>query len=407
MRPPAVRRFLPFLLLLLLPPACGTAPGAVRTGADRLGADPALIPPGLRIGLITNHTGRLTDGTRTLDALLREGIRVTALFSPEHGVAGTAAAGAPVGHGRDSATGVPVYSLHGEVRAPTAAMLEEVDALVYDLQDAGVRFYTYISTMKLCMDAAAARGLPFIVLDRPDPQGGLLVDGPVLPDSLRSFLGAAPLPVVYGLTCGELARMLNGEGMLDAGRRVELTVIPLEGWRRGMTWEETGLPWPVPSPNLRTPEAVRMYPVTCYLEATAVSEGRGTPEPFLLIGAPFLDGVALARVLAADTAAGLAAEPVEFTPASSKHAGRRCSGVRLRFRSGMQAAPVETGVRLLAALAALAPESLKVKPRAMDLLLGDPGVRAAVAAGSPPGSGRWSAGLEAFRARSLPYRLYP
>lgn len=405
MRPPGVRRFLLYLVLVLLPAACGTS--AVRTGADRLGADPGLIPPGRRIGLITNHTGRLADGTRTLDALLRAGVRVTALFSPEHGAAGTAAAGAAVGHGRDSATGLPVYSLHGEVRAPAAAMLEEVDVLVYDLQDAGVRFYTYISTMKLCMDAAAISGLPFIVLDRPDPQGGLIVDGPVLPDSLRSFLGAAPLPVVYGLTCGELARMLNGEGMLDGGRRVDLTVIPLEGWRRGMRWEETGLPWPVPSPNLRTPEAVRMYPVTCYLEATAVSEGRGTAEPFLLIGAPFLDASKLARMLAADTAAGLEADPVEFTPASSKHAGRRCSGVRLRFRKGMRASPVESGVRLLAALAVLAPESLNVNPRGMDLLLGDPGVRAAAAAGSPPGRGRWSAELEAFRARSLPYRLYP
>ncbi|MEK9136788.1 MAG: DUF1343 domain-containing protein, partial [Bacteroidota bacterium] len=218
---------------------------------------------GKKVGLITNHTGRLSSGQHLVDTLLAQGISVVALFGPEHGVRGEAAAGEKVGDTIDAKTGIPVFSLYGKTRTPTSDMLRDVDVLVYDIQDVGARFYTYISTMGLCMKAAIESGIPFIVLDRPNPLGGLKVEGPILEDSLKSFVGMYPIPLVYGLTCGELAMMINGEGWLATSAKADLTVVRMEGWTRSMLWDDTGLSWIRPSPNIPTPVTALVYPGTC------------------------------------------------------------------------------------------------------------------------------------------------
>jgi uncharacterized protein YbbC (DUF1343 family) len=374
----------------------GTPP--VSTGADLLVRDHLDLLRGKRVGLVTNQTGRCTWGEPLVDALLGRQIRIVALFSPEHGFGGTAGAGIAVSDSNDSTTGIRMYSLYGATKRPTGAMLANVDILVYDIQDVGVRYYTYISTMVECMSAAAAAGMPFVVLDRPDPQGGLVVDGPVLPDSLRSFVGPLPLPVVYGLTVGELAVMANGEGWLDSGRRADLTVVWMEGWKRGMNWQETGLPWIPPSPNMPTPEAALVYPMSCYLEATAVSEGRGTPAPFNLCGAPFVDGRIVDAAVKAKRFPFVRSEPAEFTPGDSKHRGRLCSGIRLSVTDDPSRRPVEAGVVLLDAFRRAAPDSVGIRRAGLNRLLGDPSCISSLEQGLSVDAiaRQWLQGLEKF-----------
>jgi uncharacterized protein YbbC (DUF1343 family) len=353
----------------------------VRMGDDvLLSSQPGLLR-GKRIGLVINQASRLGSGEFVLDALLAGGANVSALFAPEHGIRGTAEAGAELSDTVDARTGIRIFSLYGKNRRPTPEMLKDVEVLVYDLQDVGVRFYTYLSTLSLCMAAAAEAGIPVIVLDRPNPLGGLLVDGPILPDSLRSFVGCFPIPVVYGLTIGELAAMANGEGWLPGGVRANLTVVPMTGWKRWMRWDDTGLPWIPPSPNLRTPEAVCIYPATCLLEATNISEGRGTDAPFQTIGAPFVDGDSLAHWIDALAWEGVKAQGMRFVPAASKHAGILCGGVFLSTTSGILRRPVELGVDLLTVLRAHWPAATKINVREFDRLLGDPRVAESVAAG--------------------------
>jgi uncharacterized protein YbbC (DUF1343 family) len=396
------------LLTLAVSFSCSAGDPPVQTGADRLAGEELSLVRGKRIGLVTNHTGRCSNGEPLLDVLAGRHVAVAALFSPEHGALGKAGAGAEQADSIDPIRGTKIFSLYGAVKRPTPAMLAGIDMLVYDIQDVGVRFYTYISTMVECMNAAAAAGLPFVVLDRPDPQGGLVVDGPVLPDSLRSFVGPLPIPVVYGLTVGELAQMVNNEGWLEGGRRAELTVVWMKGWTRGMTWEETGLDWVSPSPNIRTPEAALVYPASCFLEATALSEGRGTDAPFCLCGAPFVDGRRVDARLKGAAVRFLASEPALFTPADSKHTGRPCSGVRLSVEASPERLPVEAGLVLLDAFRREAPDSIGFRPAGLARLLGDPGVIPLLEKGAPVGdiSARWRGQIEKYlsiRSRILHY----
>ncbi len=258
--------------------ACTSCSAAVKTGADILVERRLDLVKGKQVGLITNHTGRLSTGEFLVDALRARGVHVVALFAPEHGIRGQAQAGASVQNETDSATGIPVYSLYGATTRIQQSMLKGIDLLIYDIQGLPVRFYTYLSTMGLSMEAAAEAGIPFIVLDRPDPLGGQIVDGPIMQDSLKSFVGMYPLPVVYGLTCGELAQMINRERWLSNGVQANLTVVPVEGWTRGMSWGETGLTWYPPSPNIPTAATAFVYPATCFIEGTNLSEGRGTSQ---------------------------------------------------------------------------------------------------------------------------------
>ena len=385
-----------------------SAPAQLRTGADVLLAERIDLVQGKSVALITNHTGLLSTGEPVLDALRKRGVRVVRLFGPEHGIRGMAAAGEHVRDSLDAASGVPVVSLYGVVNKPTPAMLADVELLLYDVQDVGARFYTYISTMALAMEAAAERGIPFVVLDRPNPLGGLLIDGPILEDSLKSFVGFARLPIVYGLTCGELALMLNGEGMLSNGVQADLTVVTMDGWQRLMRWSDTGRDWLPPSPNIRSAEAALVYPATCLIEGTNVSEGRGTERPFLLIGAPFIDGRKLAAELSDLSLPGLAFSATEFTPATSKHAGVGCQGVSIQVQDPARLRPTAAGMRILATIQRMYPAELQVRRKSFLRLIGSAEAYQVLTAGGDLDDllARWQIALEEFGNRAQRYWIY-
>ncbi len=380
----------------------------VRVGADELIAD--LSPfRGKMVAIVTNHSARLSSGEHLLDALLRSGVAVKRVFSPEHGIRGDAGAGDEITDTVDTRTGIPVVSLYGKINKPTPAMLADVDFLLYDIQDVGARFYTYISTMALCMEAAAERGIPFVVLDRPDPLGGTLVDGPLLEDSLRSFVGIARIPVVYGLTSGELASLLIGEKMLSAGVAPSLIVHPMCGWRRHMRWEQTGLRWTAPSPNIPSPTAALVYPATCFLEASNLSEGRGTKAPFEIFGAPFVDGRRFADALNSLRLPGVGFDTVSFTPTRSKHAGVPCHGVRLKLMDPDMFQPVATGLTILKVAARLYPDTFRLQRRSFLRLMGSADVYEGLVRGDEISSikSRWIAETTKFALLREKYFRYP
>jgi uncharacterized protein YbbC (DUF1343 family) len=252
-------------------------------------------------------------------------VRLAALFGPEHGVEAAAQDLAEVDHSRERATGRPVYSLYGRTRVPTTGMLKDLDAVLIDLQDVGARYYTYVYTMLHVLEACAREGKRVVVLDRPNPLGGTLVDGNVLEPEYSSFVGMHPLAARHGMTIGELALMFRQE----RGLEVDLHVVRMRGWRRHMHFEDTGLPWVLPSPNMPTPDTAFVYPGGCLIEGTNLSEGRGTTRPFELVGAPWLDGHALARSLDRERVGGVAFRPVAFEPTFNKHVGRLCHGVQV------------------------------------------------------------------------------
>jgi uncharacterized protein YbbC (DUF1343 family) len=383
----------------------------VSVGADVLLESRLHLLKGKRVGLITNHTGRLSDGRYLVDALIAEGIHVSALFSPEHGMRGESAAGEQLGDTVDVKTGIIVYSLHGATRKPTTTAVKSVDVLVYDIQDVGARFYTYISTMGLAMEAAAENGIPFIVLDRPNPLGGTKREGPVLQESVRSFVGMYPIPVVYGLTCGELAQMINWENWLKPGngKRTDLTVIPMQGWRRSMLWDSTGCQWIPPSPNIPTSATVLVYPATCLLEATNISEGRGTGLPFQLIGAPFVDGQRFADAMTGLGIPGVRFSAISFTPSASKHKGELCGGVCVEVTNFDIFPPALTGLHLVQQLHLLYPDSLMIHRGSFGRLAGSPEILDRLLEDESPqvilADQRAALGL--FTRLAMRYELYP
>lgn len=342
------RAFLGAAAAPLLP--LGAAAPAVTVGLERLAGDGRAPLRGRRIGLVCHAASLTADGRHAIDALADGGASIVRLFAPEHGLRGRAAAGERVASGTDAATGIPVVSLYAERNRPTREELTGLDALVIDLQDAGVRFYTYASTMLLCLEAAAEASLEVIVLDRPDPLGGERVDGPLRDEAVPvSLVSMAPGPLVHGLTLGEMARVANAR----RGAEAVVTVVAMSGWGRGMTWADTGRPWTDPSPNLRSAEAALAYPGTCLIEATNASEGRGTDAPFLLLGAPWADPERLAKEAATP---GFALEPASFTPKAQPSAPEpklrdtACRGVRVRVTDAHAARPWALGLRLLSAL---------------------------------------------------------
>jgi uncharacterized protein YbbC (DUF1343 family) len=280
----------------------------VSPGITVLLRDSSQLIAGKRVGLITNHTARDEKGRTTIDLLHdAPGVRLTALFAPEHGIRGAAPGGARISSGVDEKTGVRIYSLYGDTKTPTRRMLEDVDVLVYDIQDVGARMYTYVWTMTLAAEAAKKAGKKFIVLDRPNPIRDDVVEGGMIDRRYRSFTGLHNVPLRYGLTPGELARFLVATGEIDA----DITVIPMKGYRRTMWWDETGLEWISPSPNIRDVDAALMYPGMSFFEATNMSEGRGTSEPFRLVGARWLtDAASIARAMNARGLGGVRFETV-------------------------------------------------------------------------------------------------
>ena len=376
-------------------------PDRVRPGIEVLAGSGFEPLVGKRIGVITNHTGIDASGRSTLQLLLRApGVKVGAIFSPEHGLSG--ALDEKVASGRDPATGLPIYSLYGKVTRPTAEMLRGLDALVYDIQDVGARFYTYITTMAYAMEAASGAGLDFYVLDRPDPITASMVQGPVLDPDLKSYIGYFPLPVRYGMTAGELAHLFNKEKAIGA----KLHVVPMQGYRREAWFDQTGLRWVNPSPNLRSLTQAILYPGVGMIESANVSVGRGTATPFEIIGAPWIAGDRLARYLNGRRLPGVVFEPVTFTPAASPYAHQRCGGVRFKVvdRNALDVAAL--GVELAAALYRLYPGKFLIDKTVG--MIGSRQVLQAIKNGDDPRviERRWQPGLDAFGRLRARYLLY-
>ena len=375
--------------------------GPVWTGVDVLREEGFRRLSGRRVGLLTNRTGRARDGASTIDLLAEaSGVELVALFSPEHGIRGEL--DGPVPSGRDARTGLPVHSLYGERRRPSAAMLRGLDTVVVDLQDAGARFYTYATTVAYVLEAAARRGLRVVVLDRPNPIGGTAVEGPRLDRESLGFTGYFPAPVRHGLTLGELARLFNGEREIGA----DLEVVPMRGWARAHWFDETGLTWVDPSPNLRNLHQAVLYPGIGAIEGANLSVGRGTDTPFEQIGAPWIDGPALARELDRAGLPGLRVYPVSFTPESSRFAGELCHGVFFLVTDRDALRPVRLGLEVAAALRWLHGDAFDLD--AVARLFGSRAMLDRIRAGDPTWqiAAGWDDGAAAWRRLSAPYLLY-
>jgi uncharacterized protein YbbC (DUF1343 family) len=376
----------------------------VLPGIEVLLRDSLHLVRARKVGLVTNQTGVDARGVSDVERLRGAGVRLVALFSPEHGFRGAAEPGAAVASGLDSATGLPIYSLYGRVTAPTKDMLQGVDLLLIDLQDAGARYYTYIGTTIEVMKSAAREDIPVVVLDRPDPIGGA-VQGNVLDTAYASSVGRLAVPMRHGLTLGELALLARA----DLGLTTRLTVVPVKGWRRAMAWDETGLPFVAPSPNLRSVEALFHYPGLCLFEGTALSVGRGSDAPFEQIGAPWLDTSAvLAR---AGELPGVRLRTVRFTPThpgDGKFGDTLVAGIRLQVTDRQAYDPVRTAVRLLEAVQGVHPDRIGWIPGHFDRLAGGPSLREAIVAGRSLDEivSDWAPALRAFEARRKPYLLY-
>ena len=376
----------------------------VKTGIDVLEAEHFAALAGKHVGLITNASGRASDGQRTIDLLAHAPeVKLVALFSPEHGLEGSAAEGAKVNSSRDASTGLPVYSLYGDVQRPSAQMLEGIDALVFDIQDVGARFYTYITTLGYCLEAAGEKGIEFYVLDRPNPINGAQVDGPVLDPDLLSFIGYFPMPIRHGMTVGELAEMFNRENHLNAN----LHVIKMQGWQRTDWFDETGQAWINPSPNLRNLTEETLYPGVCLLEGANVSVGRGTDTPFEIVGAPWIDGRALAAHLNGKKIQGVRFLPMDFKPLSGIYADEVCHGVQIVLLDRQALEPTEMGVELLAALWRLSPQDFKLDGTLH--LVGSHKVLESIRSGESPARiwYDWQEDVEKFKKVRAQYLLYP
>ena len=378
---------------LVLLVACARTPasvgpftdGLVRPGLDVFIADIPAELRGKRVGLITNHSAISRDRRSAIDLLAEQkDLELVALFAPEHGIRGTVAAGDRIEDERDSKTGLPIYSLYKtEDRGPADSMLTNVDALVYDLQEVGGRTWTYVSTMALSMMAAKRRGIPFVVLDRPNPIGGEIVEGAPLDPTFKSFVGMYPIPARHGMTVGELATLFNTR--FDGGIGANLIVIKAANWKRSMWFEDTGLPWVNPSPNLRSPDALKNYPGTVYFEGTNLTEGRGTPRPFEQIGAPWLNAAEIAAVMNAKGLPGIRLEAITMTvePTAAKHPGVTIPAIRFVITDRDAYRPVRTALTLIDEIRRRHPADFKWTG-SIDRLAGTDRVRLAIEAGTLP-----------------------
>ena len=352
----------------------------VSPGVEVLLKDQKELLKGKKVGLITNPTGIDSELNSIVDLLNDDpDIELTALYGPEHGVRGDAQAGSSVGFYIDEKTGLPVYSLYGKTKKPTPEMLENVDVLVFDIQDVGTRYYTYIYTMAYAMEAARENDIPFIVLDRPNPQGGLSVDGPVLEPEFSSFVGLYPIPLKHGMTVGELASFFNEEFEIGA----DLTVVKMKGWKRSMDYDDTGLPFVLASPNMPTVSTTFVYPATGLIEGTNVSEGRGTTKPFELIGAPYINSANLAEKLNSLSLPGVKFRAASFTPTFSKHAGKLSHGVEVYVTDREEFNAVPTGLHIIKTIHDMYPNDFQfLATNNFSLLIGNDWVRPMILEGA-------------------------
>lgn len=375
--------------------------GRVQTGLDTFEMEKFAPLRGKRVGLISNHTGLDAQGRSTVELLAHApGVQLVALFSPEHGIAGHA--DDKVATSKDASTGLPVYSLYGEHLRPTDEMLKGIDALVFDVQDAGVRFYTYTTTMGYCMEEAAKRGIKFYVLDRPNPLNGEIVEGPMLDPEKTSFVAYFPVPVRYGLTIGELAQLYNVENHIN----VELHVVKMKNWHRNYFFESTGIRWLPPSPNLRTLKGSILYPGLEILQNTGVSVGRGTEAPFEEFGAPWMNGEDVAAELNAKGLPGLRFENHPFIPVSGLYAGQRCGGVGIKVIDRVAVRSMRMGLEIAAVLTKKYPTHVDLA-KLVDLLGNDETVKQ-LQSGTAPEEivTGWGKDLAAFDVVRRKYYMY-
>ncbi|WP_425059493.1 hypothetical protein SCACP_00860 [Sporomusa carbonis] len=382
------------------------APVKVRLGIDNIDKHLGLFQ-GKRIGLITNQTG-MTSGFQSTIDVLKAKTNLVALFSPEHGIRGNVPAGANVGSYIDERTGVPVYSLYGRTKKPTAEMLDNVDILAFDMQDIGARFYTYMYTMAYAMQSAKEYGKTFVVFDRPNPVGGEIVEGNIIQPGFESFIGMYPIPARHGLTIGELALLMNREYKINC----DLVVIRMTGWQRAMHFNDTGLPWVMTSPNIPTPDTALVYSGTGMLGGTNVSEGIGTTRPFELVGAPWIDANALAERMNAAGLPGAVFRPVYFTPrqVDVKYQGQLCGGVQIHVTDRQTFRAVRTGLTLMYVISEMSSgkfsfnQSGSAAAPMIDLYTGDSNVRWGVPLAEL--LSRWDEAAARFKEMSKQYYLY-
>lgn len=352
-------------------------------GADLLLTDYFHLIKNKKLGIVTNHTAVLSNGVHLVDALhSRKDVEVKTLFGPEHGIRGDNSAGQHITHSVDTKTGIPVYSLYGKDKKPTKEMLKDVDALIFDIQDIGARFYTYISTLYYTIQSAAENNIPVIVLDRPNPINGIYVDGPIRKPELSSFVGIAPLPIAHGMTVGELANYFVGEKLIGDKLNVDLQVIKMKNWDRKFYHDKFCPRWTNPSPNIPSLETAIVYPGTCLIEGTNVSEGRGTDSPFLTIGAPFINSTELIEELNKNDLSGISLEPISFTPReipgvanNPKYKDELCSGIKIKVIEREKFESVKFGIKLIVALHKLHPSEFIFRDNSFDRLCGDKSVR--------------------------------
>jgi len=375
--------------------------GRVQTGLDVLEAEKFAPLRGKHVGLITNHTGVDFQGRTNIELLARaSGVQLVALFSPEHGIAGHA--DEQVASSKDPSTGLPIFSLYGDHLRPTDDMLKGIDALVFDVQDAGVRFYTYTTTMGYCMEEAAKRGIAFYVLDRPNPMGGEIVEGPMLDPDKTAFVAYFPLPVRYGLTIGELAGLFNAENRINC----DLHVIQMKNWHRNYFFASTGLRWIPPSPNLRTLKAAILYPGLEILQNAGVSVGRGTQTPFEEFGAPWMSGEDVAAELNARNLPGVHFANQPFIPVSGLYAGQRCGGVGVRVTDPAAVRSMRVGLEIASLMQKNYPKNFDATKTL--LLLGNEATVQALEVGTRPQEiiASWGPDLAAFDQTRRKYFLY-
>lgn len=370
----------------------------VKTGIDILCESFPAFLEGKRIGLVTNPTGITSNFESTIEIFARNPkLKLTALYGPEHGVRGNAQAGEYVPFYIDEKYGIPVFSLYGQSMRPAPSMLKnideimrsfdtkrdekipqkemikEIDVMVFDIQDVGTRIYTYIATMAYCMEACASVGIPFVVLDRPNPINGISIEGPILKyPEYSSFVGIYPIPVRHGMTVGELAKLFN-EKFLE--KKVKLQVIPMKGWRRDMWFDETGLPWVIPSPNMPTLETAMVYPGQVFLEGTNISEGRGTTKPFEIFGAPWIDGYELTKKLNSLNLSGVKFREAWFTPTFSKYQGKLCGGSQIHIVDRDKFRPFETTLYIIQTVLKMYPDKFEFYESYFDKIMGNSEVR--------------------------------
>ena len=401
------------LAVLLLLPTCSHGQAPVLSGADVLVTDSLHLLKGKRVGLVTNRSAVCSDGRHLIEHLAgRKEFQLRKIFTPEHGFSGTFSAGERVGE-RERIMGIPVVSLYGNQRAPRREDLYEIDILIFDMQDVGVRFYTYASTMLLSLQAAADNSVEFLVCDRPNPLAFLGARGPMLDPDLKSFVGMMPVPILHGMTLGELARMAVSEKWLVFRRAPKLTVVRMRGWSRAMSFSETGLAWIPPSPNIPRIETMLVYPATCYFEGTNISEGRGTDYPFALIGAPFLSADSVVTRFQRYSVAGVTVIPVSFVPKrrtgamNPKFEGQVCQGVSITITDRTKYDPMRLALSLMATFFHF--RSVEItKTKHFDYLVGEKDLAERLRSGTAVDDilARWNRVSSRFHDRSKSYYLY-